>query len=155
MKHLHKFNKLNRFSSHRKLMLSNMANSLIKHSRIITTLAKAKELRRVVEKLITKAKKNTLASRRLVLKVLRRPDNLHKLFDIIAPAFANRNGGYTRIIRLGSRKIDNAQMAVVEFVQEFTEIKKDEEKKTTSSDSMDLKKKDKKTVKKEKKQEKV
>jgi large subunit ribosomal protein L17 len=130
MKHLHGFRKLNRNASHRKAMLSNMANSMIKHSRVTTTLAKAKELRRVVERLVTKAKVDTLARRRLVLKLLRRPDMLAKLFGVIAPAFAQRPGGYTRIIRFGFRRLDNAEMACIEFVQNFAEErKKPEEKK--------------------------
>lgn len=119
MKHRHSFRKLNRHAAHRRAMLSNMANSLLRHYRVTTTLAKAKELRRVVERLVTKARQDTLAARRQVLRVLRRPDNLKRLFSVIAPAFAGRPGGYTRIIRLGRRSLDNAEMARIEFVQEF------------------------------------
>lgn len=119
MKHLRSFRKLNRHAAHRRALLSNMANALLRHYRITTTLAKAKELRRVVERLVTKARSDTLAARRQVLKVLRRPDNLKRLFKVIAPAFAGRPGGYTRIIRLGRRSLDNAEMARIEFVAEF------------------------------------
>jgi len=130
MKHLHSFRKLNRHTAHRHAMLSNMANSLLKHSRIITTLQKAKELRKVVEPLVTRAKVDTLAHRRHILSILRHPDMLNKLFTVIAPAFSQRPGGYTRIIKLGPRLLDNAERAVIEFVQNFAEVrKKPEEKK--------------------------
>jgi large subunit ribosomal protein L17 len=132
MKHRHSFQKLNRHAAHRHAMLSNMANSLLRHSRITTTVVKAKEVRRVVERLVTQARDNTLASRRQVLRVLRRTDNLKKLFDVIAPAFATRPGGYTRIIRLGNRRLDNADMACLEFVQDFAPVVRETADKTSA-----------------------
>ena len=116
MRHGHGLRKLNRTSAHRQAMLRNMANSLLKHEAIKTTLPKAKELRRVVEPLITLAKKPTLANRRLAFDRLRDRDTVVKLFNELGPRFANRPGGYTRILKMGFRVGDNAPMAYMELV---------------------------------------
>ena len=116
MRHRHGLRKLNRTSSHRLAMLRNMCNSLLQHGAIKTTLPKAKELRRVVEPLITLAKKPNLTNRRLVFDRLRDRDSVVKLFDQIGPRFLNRPGGYTRILKMGFRVGDNAPMAYVELL---------------------------------------
>ncbi|MFN4104295.1 MAG: 50S ribosomal protein L17 [Tepidimonas sp.] len=116
MRHGHGLRKLNRTSSHRQAMLRNMANSLLKHEAIKTTLPKAKELRRVVEPLITLAKTPTLANRRLAFDRLRDRDTVVKLFNELGPRFQNRPGGYTRILKMGFRVGDNAPMAYMELV---------------------------------------
>ncbi len=110
--------KLNRTASHRKAMLANMASALIKHEQIITTLPKAKELRPYVEKLVTQGKKATLHARRQVLAQLPDTDQtlVEKLFGTLAPRYATRHGGYTRVMRAGFRYGDNAPLAVIEFV---------------------------------------
>ena len=116
MRNGHGLRKLNRTSSHRLAMLQNMMNSLIEHEAIKTTVPKAKELRRVVEPLITLAKVPTLANRRLAFDRLRDRDIVGKLFNELGPRFANRPGGYTRILKMGFRVGDNAPMAFVELV---------------------------------------
>ena len=116
MRHGHGLRKLNRTSSHRQAMLRNMANSLLKHEAIKTTLPKAKELRRVVEPLITLAKTPTLANRRLAFDRLRDRETVVKLFNELGPRFQNRPGGYTRILKMGFRVGDNAPMAYMELV---------------------------------------
>ena len=116
MRHRLGLRKLNRTSSHRLAMLRNMSVSLLKHEAIKTTLPKAKELRRVVEPLITLGKKPSLANRRLAFDRLRDRDIVGKLFDEIGPRFANRNGGYLRILKCGFRVGDNAPMAYVELL---------------------------------------
>ncbi|MEX8496370.1 MAG: 50S ribosomal protein L17 [Leptothrix ochracea] len=121
MRHGHGLRKLNRTSSHRLAMLRNMANSLIEHEAIKTTLPKAKELRMVVEPLITLAKEPTLANKRLAFDRLRDRANVVKLFDVLGPRFKARPGGYTRILKMGFRVGDNAPMAYVELV-ERTEV---------------------------------
>ena len=108
--------KLNRTSGERKALFLNLACSLIKHEQIKTTLPKAKDLRPYVEKLVTIAAKNTLAARRHALSILRDRDVVSKLISDIAPRFASRPGGYTRIIKAGNRFGDNAPMAIIEFV---------------------------------------
>jgi large subunit ribosomal protein L17 len=113
MRHGHGLRKLNRTSSHRLAMLRNMTNSLLRHERISTTVPKAKELRRVVEPMITLGKKPSLANRRLAFDRLRDRDMVTKLFDELGPRFAKRNGGYLRILKSGFRKGDNAPMAQV------------------------------------------
>ncbi|NNM80978.1 MAG: 50S ribosomal protein L17 [Burkholderiales bacterium] len=113
MRHRLGLRKLNVTSSHRQAMLRNMANSLFKHETITTTLPKAKELRRVAEPLITLGKKPSLANRRLAFSRLRDRDMVVKLFDELGPRFANRNGGYLRILKAGFRQGDNAPMALV------------------------------------------
>ena len=117
MRHGHGLRKLNRTSSHRLAMLRNMANSLIEHEAIKTTVPKAKELRRVVEPLITLAKEPTLANKRLAFDRLRNRDNVVKLFNGLGPRFAKRPGGYTRILKMGFRVGDNAPMAYMELVE--------------------------------------
>ncbi len=115
--------KLQRTASHRTALFRNQSAALIKHEQIITTLAKAKELRPYVEKLITLAKKGGLANRRLAHARLLDDAQLRKLFDVLAERYANRNGGYTRVIRAGIRASDAAQMAVIEFVDRDTSAK--------------------------------
>ena len=117
MKHNIKNKKLNKTSSHRKAMFMNMSNALIKHEQITTTLAKAKELRRFVEKIITLGKKGDLLSRRKTISILQDQKMSKKVFDILAGRYKNRSGGYTRIIKLGNRFGDNAPTAVIEFVE--------------------------------------
>ena len=116
MRHGHGLRKLNRTSSHRLAMLRNMSNSLLRHERIKTTLPKAKELRRVVEPLITLAKEPTVANRRLAFNRLRDREMVVKLFDELGPRYKSRNGGYTRILKFGFRVGDNAPMALMELV---------------------------------------
>lgn len=116
MRHGHGLRKLNRTSSHRLAMLRNMMNSLIEHEVIKTTLPKAKELRRVVEPMITLAKEPTLANKRLAFDRLRDRDMVVKLFAELGPRFKARPGGYTRILKMGFRVGDNAPMALVELV---------------------------------------
>jgi len=116
MRHRHGLRKLNRTSSHRLAMLRNMTNSLLLHEAIKTTLPKAKELRRVVEPMITLGKKPSLANRRLAFNRLRDRYIVTKLFEELGPRFANRNGGYLRILKFGFRQGDNAPMALVELV---------------------------------------
>ena len=117
MKHNIKNKKLNKTSSHRKAMFMNMSNSLIKHEQITTTLPKAKELKRFVEKIITLGKKGNLLSRRKTVSILQDNKMSKKVFDVLADRYKNREGGYTRIIKLGNRFGDNAPMAIVEFVE--------------------------------------
>lgn len=116
MRHGHGLRKLNRTSEHRLAMLRNMMNSLIEHEVIKTTVSKAKELRRVVEPMITLAKEATLANRRLAFDRLRDRDSVTKLFNELGPRFKARPGGYTRILKMGFRVGDNAPMALVELV---------------------------------------
>lgn len=116
MRHGHGLRKLNRTTSHRLAMLRNMSNSLLRHERIKTTLPKAKELRRVVEPLITLAKEPTVANRRLAFNRLRDREMVVKLFDELGPRYKARNGGYTRILKFGFRVGDNAPMALMELV---------------------------------------
>ena len=116
MRHRNGLRKLNRTSSHRLAMLRNMCNSLITHEAIKTTVPKAKELRRVVEPLITLAKEATLANRRLAFNRLRDRDIVTKLFNELGPRYKARPGGYTRILKMGFRVGDNAPMAFVELV---------------------------------------
>jgi large subunit ribosomal protein L17 len=116
MRHGHGLRKLNRTSEHRLAMLRNMMNSLIEHACIKTTLPKAKELRRVVEPMITLAKVATVANRRLAFNRLRDRDNVVKLFNELGPRYQARPGGYTRILKMGYRVGDNAPMALVELV---------------------------------------
>ena len=116
MRHRHGLRKLNRTSSHREAMLRNMCNSLLRHEVIKTTLPKAKELRRVVEPLITLGKKPSLANRRLAFDRLRDREMVVKIFSDLGPRYANRNGGYLRILKFGFRIGDNAPMAYIELM---------------------------------------
>ncbi len=116
MRHGNGLRKLNRTSEHRQAMLRNMMNSLLEHEVIKTTVPKAKELRRVVEPMITLAKNPTVANRRLAFDRLRNRDIVSKLFNDLGPRFKTRPGGYTRILKMGFRVGDNAPMALVELV---------------------------------------
>lgn len=116
MRHGKKFNHLGRTAPHRAAMLSNMASSLILHKRIETTVAKAKELRKYVEPLITKSKDDSTNSRRVVFSYLQSKDAVKELFGIVSEKVANRPGGYTRIIKLANRLGDNAEMCLMELV---------------------------------------
>ena len=116
MRHRHGLRKLNRTSSHRLAMFRNMANSLLRHEAIQTTVPKAKELRRVVEPIITLGKTNTLANKRLAFNRLRDREMVVKLFDELGPRYKARNGGYLRILKMGFRQGDNAPMAYVELL---------------------------------------
>ena len=116
MRHRAKGRQLSRTSTHRRAMLNNMASSLFEHGRVITTEAKAKELRPFVEKLITKAKRGTLHARRLAGRHVHKRETADKLFREIGPKFATRQGGYTRILKTGHRRGDGAEMAIIELV---------------------------------------
>ena len=116
MRHRQSGRKLNRTSSHRKSLFKNMAQALLKHEQIVTTLSKAKELKRVVEKLITLGKKGNLHSRRLAFNQIRDKDMVSKLFDSLAKRYSDRKGGYTRVLKAGFRYGDSAPMAVIELV---------------------------------------
>ena len=129
MRHGHGLRKLNRTSSHRLAMFRNMANALLKHETIKTTLPKAKELRRVVEPIITLGKAPSVANRRLAFNRLRDRDMVVKVFDELGPRYAKRNGGYLRILKFGFRKGDNAPMALVELLDQPEEAAKPEESK--------------------------
>lgn len=132
MRHGHGLRKLNRTTSHRLAMFRNMAVSLLRHEEITTTLPKAKELRRVVEPMITMGKTPTLANRRLAFNRLRDRDTVGKLFGVIGPRYLKRNGGYLRILKKGFRKGDNAPLALVTMLdrpEPAASGKKAEEKK--------------------------
>jgi len=132
MRHGHGLRKLNRTTSHRLAMLRNMTVSLLRHEEITTTLPKAKELRRVVEPMITLGKKPSLANRRLAFDRLRDRGIVEKLFDNLGPRYAKRNGGYLRILKTGFRKGDNAPLALVTLmdrVEEAAAAPADESKK--------------------------
>ncbi|MEC7852262.1 MAG: 50S ribosomal protein L17 [Pseudomonadota bacterium] len=116
MRHRYSGRKLNRTSQHRQMLFRNMAQALIKHEQIVTTLPKAKELRPVVERLITLGKRGDLHARRLAHARLRDDAMTRKLFEVLGPRYQQRNGGYTRIIKAGFRYGDSAPMAVIEFV---------------------------------------
>ena len=132
MRHAHGLRKLNRTSSHRLAMLRNMTNALLRHESITTTLPKAKELRRVVEPMITLGKKPSLANRRLAYSRLRDRGIVSKLFDELGPRYAKRMGGYVRILKCGFRKGDNAPLALVALLdrpEPAADSSKPEEKK--------------------------
>lgn len=117
MRHQIAGRKLGRNSSHRKALMRTMVTDFLNEERMVTTVAKAKELRSVAEKMITLGKKESLHARRRALGFIRSKEVVHKLFDSLGPRFADRNGGYTRIIRLGMRKGDNAELALLELVE--------------------------------------
>ena len=123
MKHNIKNKKLNKTTSHRKAMFMNLSNALIKHEQITTTLAKAKELKRFVEKIITLGKKGDLQSRRKAISILQDQAMTKKTFDILADRYKDRSGGYTRVIKLGNRFGDNSPIAVIEFVDRDEDAK--------------------------------
>ena len=116
MRHGFRGRRFNRTSEHRKAMFANMSAALIKHEQIVTTLPKAKDLRPVVEKLVTLAKRGDLNSRRIAMAQLRDAAMVKKLFDVLGPRYGGRPGGYTRVLKAGFRYGDNAPMAVIEFV---------------------------------------
>jgi large subunit ribosomal protein L17 len=116
MHHRKSFRRLNRTASHRKALWANMMQALIKHEQIVTTLPKAKELRRVIEPIITYGKNGGLANRRLAISCVRDAEMVAKVFDVLAPRYAERSGGYTRVLKAGFRHGDAAPMAVIEFV---------------------------------------
>ncbi|HYN13640.1 MAG TPA: 50S ribosomal protein L17 [Burkholderiales bacterium] len=140
MRHGHGLRKLNRTSSHRLAMLRNMTVSLLRHEEITTTLPKAKELRRVVEPIITLGKKPSLANRRLAFDRLRDRGMVEKLFENLGPRYAKRNGGYLRILKTGFRKGDNAPLALVSLMDRTEE--------TAQAQAGDDKKAEKKPAKK-------
>jgi len=127
MRHKKRGRKLGRTNSHRKAMLANMAASLFKHKQIRTTDAKAKEARRVAEKLITLGKKGDVAARRQALKILPTKEDVNILFNEIAPQYEEREGGYTRIIKLGHRSNDTAPVSILELVDFQREVVTDTE----------------------------
>jgi large subunit ribosomal protein L17 len=134
MRHNNKVKHLGKSPSHVKAMLSNMACSLIQHKRIITTLAKAKVLRRYIEPLITKSKNDVTHSRRIVFSYLQNKNAIKELFGVIAPAVMDRPGGYTRILKLGPRKSDSTEMALIELVdfnEYYQKSSASQEKKST------------------------
>ncbi len=141
MKHNIKHRKLNRTSSHRKALLMNLSNALIKHEQITTTLPKAKELRPFIEKVVTLGKKGDLSARRKTMSILQDEKMTKKVFDIFADRYNERNGGYTRIIKLGNRFGDNAPTAVIELVDRDEDAKGLDsgpviEKKTTEEEQL-------------------
>lgn len=123
MRHGNANRKLNRTASHRKAMFANMSAALIKHEQIITTLPKAKELRPIVEKLVTLGKRGDLHARRQAIAQMRDETQVKKLFDILGPRYKDRNGGYIRILKAGFRFGDNAPQAVIEFVDRDVDAK--------------------------------
>lgn len=123
MRHGVAHRKLNRTASHRKAMFANMAASLITHEQIVTTLPKAKELKPIMDKLVTLAKKGDLAARRRAIAKVRDQDAVRKLFDVMGERYADRNGGYTRVLKAGFRHGDNAPMAVIELVDRDEDAK--------------------------------
>ena len=131
MRHGKKINHLGRKTAHRKAMLSNMAGSLIEHKRVMTTVQKAKALRKVVEPLVTRSKENTTHNRRIAFAVLRQKEVVTELFNVVGPKVGDRPGGYTRIIKTGNRQGDNAEMCMIELVDFNDMYGKDEKKKTT------------------------
>ena len=134
MRHRWSGRKLGRDSAHRKALLRNMVTEFLDKGRIITTVPKAKELRPFAEKLISLGKRETLHARRRALRIVRRKSVVRKLFDSLAPRYADRQGGYTRIIRLGFRKGDSAEMALIELVgSEIEESPAEEGKKAASA----------------------
>lgn len=128
MRHRKSFNKLSRTASHRRATLANLATQLFTHKKIRTTTVKAKAVRPVVEKLITFAKKGTLHARRQVLRTVRDKQVVKELFDEIAPVYTSRNGGYTRIVKLGQREGDGAEVAYLELV-DFEGVRKEKKEK--------------------------
>ncbi len=123
MRHGFKGRRFSRSASHRKSMLANLSVSLLEHEQIVTTLPKAKDLRPIVEKLVTLGKRSDLHARRQVIAQIGNEDVVKRLFDTIAPRYANRNGGYLRIMKAGFRRGDNAPLAVIEFVERDTSAK--------------------------------
>ncbi|KAG2784566.1 hypothetical protein PC129_g15083 [Phytophthora cactorum] len=124
MKHRVAFRKLNRTSAHRQAMLRTMVTQLVEHERIRTTLPKAKELRRVADKVVTLAKQGDEPARKRAESILRTPESVTKLFDVVGPRYVLREGGYTRILKADFRKGDGAEMAVIEYIDRPGEMRK-------------------------------
>ena len=116
MRHGNGYRKLNRTHEHRKAMFANMVCSLVEHEQITTTLPKAKELKRIADKVITLAKKGDLHARRMLISKVRQQDAVKKLIDVLGPRYASRQGGYSRVLKAGFRHGDMAPMAIIEFV---------------------------------------
>ncbi|WP_456443215.1 50S ribosomal protein L17 [Caldithrix abyssi] len=153
MRHRKKGNHLGRTASHKKALMRNLAAEVFEHKEIRTTLAKAKELRSYVERLITYGKKGTLHHRRLAFQFLQNKNAVKTLFDEIAPLYGDRAGGYTRIIKLGNRRGDNAQISIFQLVGfEKVKSKKDEKKKEAKKTKPEVKEEDVKAAVEEKKQ---
>ena len=123
MRHANAHRKLNRTAEHRRAMFANMAAALIKHEQIVTTLPKAKDLRPIVEKLVTLGKRGDLHARRQAIAQIRSVPMVKKLFDVLGPRYAERPGGYTRVLKAGFRHGDNAPMAFIEFVDRDPDAK--------------------------------
>jgi large subunit ribosomal protein L17 len=123
MRHGKAHRKLNRTAEHRRAMFGNMAAALIKHEQIVTTVPKAKELRPIVEKLVTLGKRGDLHARRQAIAEIRNPPMVKKLFEVLGPRYKDRNGGYTRVVKAGFRYGDSAAVAVIEFVDRDVEAK--------------------------------
>ncbi|PVH29476.1 50S ribosomal protein L17 [Pararhodobacter oceanensis] len=123
MRHARGYRRLNRTHEHRKALFSNMCGSLIEHEQIKTTLPKAKELRPIIEKMITLAKRGDLHARRQAAAMLKQDKDVAKLFEVLGPRYAERQGGYTRVLRAGFRYGDMAPMAIIEFVERDVEAK--------------------------------
>jgi len=137
MRHKIAHRKLNRTASHRKAMFANMSSSLVEHEQIVTTLPKAKELRPFVEKLVTLAKKGDLNSRRIAISRMRNKAQAKKLFDVLGPRYADRQGGYIRIMKAGFRYGDNAPMAVIEFVDRDVDAKGKVDREKAETETVD------------------
>jgi large subunit ribosomal protein L17 len=149
MRHLKANKKLGMDSSHRKAVLRNMVTSLIEHERIKTTDTRAKELRRIAERMVTLGKRGDLHALRQTMEVIRLKSVAKKLFEDIAPRYKNINGGYTRIIKLGHRHGDNAAISIIEFTVQKQEEKKETKKETKKESKKETKKESKKETKKE------
>ena len=147
MRHARGYRRLNRTHEHRKALFSNMAGSLIEHEQIKTNLPKAKELRPIIEKMITLAKRGDLHARRQAASKLKEEQYVAKLFDVLGPRYADRQGGYVRVLRAGFRYGDMAPMAIIEFVDGDVQARRvDKKKKETAKEVVADKKEDKKTA---------
>lgn len=157
MRHLKSGRKLNRTSSHRKALMRNLVTALLTHERITTTVAKAKESRRYVDRMITLGKEGSLNSRRRALEFVKSREAVFKLFSTLAERYAKRNGGYTRIFKIGPRVGDNAEMAVVELVDTDVKVEPKKKKEEKAEEKKEGKKeaKKKETKKKEAKKKEV
>jgi large subunit ribosomal protein L17 len=144
MRHRNEGRKLSRNTSHRRALLRNLVTSFLEHGRLMTTLPKAKEIRPLAEKMITLGKRDSLHARRQVQAYLLKEAIAKRVFDTIAPKFADRNGGYSRIIKLGNRKGDGADLAIIELLGSELEAKKAE--RAAANAEKDSKKKDKKSA---------
>ena len=137
MRHARGYRRLNRTHEHRKALFANMAGSLIEHEQIKTTLPKAKELKRIMDKLITLGKKGDLHARRLAASRLKQDMHVAKLFEVLGPRYAERNGGYTRVLKAGFRYGDMAPMAIIEFVERDLDAKGAADKARTAAEEVE------------------